>query len=285
MNGTSSDYLFARCADLIQLADSLFITAGAGMGVDSGLPDFRGPKGFWGSYPALGRVGMRFQDIANPQAFRDNPRLAWGFYGHRLNLYRETEPNQGFHILRAIASSMKHGAFIFTSNVDGQFQKAEFSSEHICEVHGSIHHLQCIKGCMSEVWSARDFIPEVDEENCLLRNDLPVCLHCGEVARPNILMFGDGGWLPWRAEQQRSRLSQWKSDITRGVVIEVGAGTAIPSARTFSEHQGWPVIRINPTEPDLNHTRGIALPMNGSKALLGIQTALEQRGYFATSSA
>jgi hypothetical protein len=31
----------------IKEADALFITAGAGMGVDSGLPDFRGNSGFW----------------------------------------------------------------------------------------------------------------------------------------------------------------------------------------------------------------------------------------------
>jgi len=28
----------------------LVIAAGAGMGVDSGLPDFRGPEGFWRTY-------------------------------------------------------------------------------------------------------------------------------------------------------------------------------------------------------------------------------------------
>lgn len=281
LTSTSLDLQFACCADLIQLADSLFITAGAGIGVDSGLPDFRGPKGFWGVYPALEHAGIHFQDIANPQAFRDNPRLAWGFYGHRLNLYRKTEPSQSFQILKRIASSIKHGAFIFTSNVDGQFQKAGFLSSQICEVHGSIHHLQCTEGCMSDIWPTGDFIPDVDEERCMLQNDLPVCPHCGSVARPNILMFGDGEWLPWRSEEQRSRLSQWKLGIKRGVVIEIGAGSVIPSVRTFSEHQDCPVIRINPTEPALGQAKGIALAMGGTDALLGIQMVLEQRGYFS----
>lgn len=31
-------------------ADGLLITARAGMGVDSGLPDFRGAEGFWRAY-------------------------------------------------------------------------------------------------------------------------------------------------------------------------------------------------------------------------------------------
>ena len=34
----------------LQQADYVIITAGAGMGVDSGLPDFRGNEGFWRAY-------------------------------------------------------------------------------------------------------------------------------------------------------------------------------------------------------------------------------------------
>jgi len=37
----------ALAAEAIRVADAILIGAGAGMGVDSGLPDFRGPEGFW----------------------------------------------------------------------------------------------------------------------------------------------------------------------------------------------------------------------------------------------
>ena len=40
-------------AEHLKQADGLLITAGAGMGVDSGLPDFRGAQGFWKAYPPL----------------------------------------------------------------------------------------------------------------------------------------------------------------------------------------------------------------------------------------
>ena len=62
------------------------------MGVDSRLPDFRGENGFWRTYPALKAEGIGFQDIANGEAFRTHPLRTWGFYGHRLNLYRHTAP-------------------------------------------------------------------------------------------------------------------------------------------------------------------------------------------------
>ena len=53
-----SDYPYAEAAAAIRNADALVITAGAGMGVDSGLPDFRGDKGFWNAYPMYERLGF-----------------------------------------------------------------------------------------------------------------------------------------------------------------------------------------------------------------------------------
>ena len=97
------------------------------MGVDSGLPDFRGAQGFWRAYPAIAKLGLSFAEMANPAWFSENPHLAWAFYGHRLNLYRQTTPHQGFSQLLEIGSSKAHGYFVFTSNVDGQFQRAGFA--------------------------------------------------------------------------------------------------------------------------------------------------------------
>jgi NAD-dependent SIR2 family protein deacetylase len=70
---------FAHAAEIIDGADALIVAAGAGIGVDSGLPDFRSDEGFWNAYPALGVAGTRFQEIASPVAFRETPLLAWGF--------------------------------------------------------------------------------------------------------------------------------------------------------------------------------------------------------------
>lgn len=265
---------FQRAADAINYADALIISAGAGMGVDSGLPDFRGTDGFWQAYPALAKAGVQFQDIANPAAFRDNPQRAWGFYGHRLNLYRQTVPHEGFAILRRIGESMPKGMFVFTSNVDGQFQKAGFSSRQVHECHGSIHHLQCQDSCMADIWSADDFHPQVDEGNCLLTSDFPRCPHCGEIARPNILMFGDGGWLGYRSELQEANLNVWLGKIERPVIIEIGAGQSIPTVRRFGENQNGFLIRINPIEPERNGDTYMGLRMGGLEALRGILAAL-----------
>lgn len=269
---------FQRAADAINEADALIVTAGAGMGVDSGLPDFRGAEGFWQAYPALAKAGVQFHEIANPAAFRANPHRAWGFYGHRLNLYRQTVPHEGFTILRRIGESMPKGMFVFTSNVDGQFQKAGFSSRQVHECHGSIHHLQCQDGCMADIWTADDFHSQVDEVNCLLTSDFPRCPHCGEIARPNILMFSDGGWLGYRSELQEANLNVWLRTVQRPVIIEIGAGQSIPTVRRFGENQNGFLTRINPMETERNGATYMGFRMGGLEALRGIEAVLEDIG-------
>jgi NAD-dependent SIR2 family protein deacetylase len=151
-----------HAADAIVSADALLIAAGAGMGVDSGLPDFRGDEGFWKAYPPFGRRKLSFVDLANPHWFRADPQQAWGFYGHRLNLYRATRPHNGFLKLLAWATAKPGGYFVFTSNVDGQFQIAGFSDDRIVECHGSIHHAQCSAPCSAQIWDAQSTTIGVD---------------------------------------------------------------------------------------------------------------------------
>lgn len=263
-------------AALIANAEQLLITAGAGMGVDSGLPDFRGNAGFWRAYPALQAWNMDFTTIANPQAFRNNARQAWGFYGHRLALYRKTQPHRGFQALKEFGLRMRYGTFVITSNVDGQFQKAGFAPEQMLEIHGSIHHLQCAKPCDEHIWSADAIHPRTDDSRCeWIAPDLPTCPQCGRLARPNILMFGDGDWIEQRAWQQQQRWHEWLEQPTQKmVVIELGAGTAIPSIRRLSETQGCPLIRVNPDQADLNGVPGVSLPLGAEAALLAIRDVL-----------
>lgn len=269
------DETITKAAKLIVEADGLLITAGAGMGVDSGLPDFRGTSAFWQAYPALESAKIEFSEIANPHAFVVDPTLAWGFYGHRLSLYRATVPHEGFHILNRWGSSMSHGAAIFTSNVDGQFQKAGFAARQVHECHGSIHWLQCTDSACGDVWSAKDFHPTVDEERCRLVSKLPSCPRCGKLARPNILMFGDWSWIPSRYDIQEQLLDDWLARSSKLVVVEIGAGTAIPSVRHFGERQRAPLIRINVRESQASRNNMISIPLGALEALSLIDAAVK----------
>jgi NAD-dependent SIR2 family protein deacetylase len=241
-------------ARAIARARALLVTAGAGMGVDSGLPDFRGNEGFWKAYPPYRRLGLSFVEMANPRGFQIDPPFAWGFYGHRLNLYRGTVPHAGFATLRRWGEAMAHGSFVFTSNVDGQFQRAGFDEARILECHGSIHHVQCTEPCLDVVRTADAVAVDIDAQ-FRAREPLPRCPACGGLARPNVLMFGDGAWVAGRTEAQERRFGTWLDGVPLEelVVVELGAGTAVPTVRLLGERlqrQGATLVRINVREPE-----------------------------------
>ncbi|ATB35446.1 NAD-dependent protein deacetylase [Cystobacter fuscus] len=266
-----------RAAEVLRSARALLIGAGAGMGVDSGLPDFRGTEGFWKAYPPYAKLGLDFASMANPHWFEQDPAFAWGFYGHRLHLYRDTLPHAGFALLRSWAERMPQGAFVFTSNVDGQFQKAGFPEERVLEVHGSIHFTQCLKGCAG-VESAASLSVDVESESFRARGALPTCSRCEALLRPNILMFGDGEWDDSRTREQEARLSRWLGGVEPGslAVVECGAGTAVPSVRRFCERAAaryGTLIRVNVREPQVPEG-GIGVPLRALEALRALDEAL-----------
>lgn len=249
--------MYNQAASFVNEAETIIITAGAGMGVDSGLPDFRGNKGFWNAYPEYSRLGISFEQCANPRHFDSDPEFGWGFYGHRTNLYRETIPHEGFHIIQKWIKRNQADYFVVTSNVDGQFQKAGYADERILEVHGSIHWLQCQTPCNSNIWE-NNHVFTIDQNSMHATSHLPICPDCGKVSRPNILMFGDWNWLSGRTNMQEKNFEQFLIENTdrRIVVIEIGAGDSIPTIRRTSERIGRNqknarVIRLNPREPEI----------------------------------
>jgi len=273
-----------RAAEIIDNAGALFICAGAGMGVDSGLPDFRGTEGFWRAYPPIAKLGKSFVEMANPVWFQRNPKLAWAFYGHRLNLYRQTAPHRGFRQLLLIGEQKPGGYFVFTSNVDGQFQKGGYSTSQIEECHGSIHYFQCVRPCSDNIWDARHINVFVDEERFEAQEPLPRCENCGNMARPNVLMFGDWAWVAARTLSQRTRLATWLGTISSKnhplAVVEIGAGEAVPTVRNQAEHvvrkYKARLIRINPRDyqvPDKTH---VSLPLGGAEAVDGVYQRLRR---------
>ncbi|CAK0765013.1 NAD-dependent deacetylase [Gammaproteobacteria bacterium] len=270
--------IYQEAARVIKKARCLLICAGAGMGVDSGLPDFRGNDGFWMAYPLYAQKGLGFKDIANPLWFKKYPELAWGFYGHRLNLYTKTLPHAGFGILKEWAEAMPEGYFVFTSNVDGHFQKANFSKNHILECHGSIHHLQCIENCNNKIFEAKNIGVEIDESSMRATLPLPICSNCGAVARPNILMFGDNEWNHSLVKTQSTKYLRWLHSVKKGtlVIIECGAGTGIPTVRHQSQYIAkkldGKIIRINTRESNIHYPH-ISIASGAMDALLAISEA------------
>ena len=206
-----------------------------------------------------------------------------------MNLYRETIPHEGFAILKRWSDSRPLGSFVFTSNVDGQFQKAGFAIEKVVEAHGSIHHLQCMGSCRNEIFAATDLTIDVDQQTMRAKGPLPKCPCCRILARPNILMFRDSDWNDSRSDAQSERFHDWQESLKRHLnergavrlaIVELGAGGAIATVRHTSERLARdfrsPLIRINPREHEIPDG-GIGIPLGSAHSLKEIDQRMRPR--------
>jgi NAD-dependent SIR2 family protein deacetylase len=268
-----------RVAQSVNDADALLITAGAGMSADSGMPVFRGNEGFWRAYPPLQKLGISFERMAQPVWFSEKPRMAWAFYGHRLQLYREAKPHAGYGILRGWCDRMSAGCFVVTSNVDGHFLATGFPPDGVVEQHGRIGRLQCTVPCTEETWETPVLDLQVDMDCLEARGELPLCPKCGALARPNILMFNDADWVRDVTQQQTRRLDAWLAGVRgrRLVVVELGAGRAIQTIRALGERTAQrpltTLVRINPDASEFEETL-LPLPLPALQALSMVDQAM-----------
>ena len=258
------DQAILRAARLIRSADAIVIAAGAGMSVDSGLPAFRGSDGLWTKLLPEGMKEREIGSLTQADCFTTKPVQAWTFYGRALEVCRNATPHEGYRLIQAWTAHARHGAFAYTSNVDGHFQAAGLPEDRVVECHGSIHTLQCALPCSGALWPG----PAGPH---LAR---PVCVHCGGLARPNFLMFGDESWVPARTARQQANLREWAREIERPVVIEIGAGQAVPSIRLFAETFGPPLIRINLEDERVTRQEDIGIRGGALDVLRQIDAAL-----------
>lgn len=271
MNTTRSVQEAAR---LLQDADALIIAAGAGMSVDSGLPDFRGSHGLWTSMLPAGMSERDIGSLTQGDIFRRDPLAAWRFYSRALQACTQTVPHTGYQMLLRWAQSTRHGAFVYTSNVDGHFQRAGFAEERVVECHGSINFMQCSRPCSPAIWSSSDLAASLGDADRLTNAGLPRCGCCGSFSRPNFLMFSDSAWLGARTFAQQLRQEVWRGQVRNPVVVEIGAGLAVPSVRMFAESLRMPLIRINRRDAEIGQGGGVALRGSALEMLSRIDEAV-----------
>eukprot|EP00440_Ansanella_granifera_P035109 gb/GFBE01038081.1/.p1 GENE.gb/GFBE01038081.1/~~gb/GFBE01038081.1/.p1 ORF type:complete len:371 (+),score=71.07 gb/GFBE01038081.1/:1-1113(+) len=292
-----------RAAEAINDCEALIFTAGAGMGVDSGLPDFRGSTGLFKDR----ELAMTYEEMSNDKWFGEDPAFAWGTNYTQLMMYRKTEPHAGYGILLKWANSLGKPYFAWTSNIDGMFEKAGFPAELVTTCHGDLHHLQCTvdrrrcKGLADdgadEVWSASIIPDGLDEQidpNALRFKDAAIleqsffkCPRCERLARPNVWFCSDRNYNASRfGIERRDKYNKWLQDLqerkARVVVIECGGGLAIPSVRIESEDavegcgEGSLLVRINPADNKVPAGRGVGIPLGSLAGLQRLDAVLEQ---------
>ena len=159
-------------ARLIRESQPAVALTGAGVSTESGIPDFRSREGLWAEYDPM--------EYATIDAFRRDPVKVWDFYGKRLDVLREAQPNDAH---RALAELERRGLIeaVVTQNIDRLHELA--GSKDVVEVHGSIRRSVCLR-C-----GAAATFEEVVEQ--LVDAPAPVCRECGAVLKPDVVMFGE----------------------------------------------------------------------------------------------
>lgn len=166
---TTIEQLTAR----LRSASRVTVLTGAGVSAASGIPTFRGPGGLWKTF--------RPEDLATPRAFRENPGLVWEWYDWRRALISKAQPNAAHKVLARWTRERPHTTLI-TQNVDGLHERA--GSHNLVLLHGSIWRLACWTPCRVGHAGWLD-------ESVPLAPLPPRCPHCGGLARPGVVWFGE----------------------------------------------------------------------------------------------
>ncbi|MFJ4932684.1 SIR2 family NAD-dependent protein deacylase [Streptomyces pseudovenezuelae] len=153
------------------------LLSGAGVSTDSGIPDYRGPKGLWRTDPEAEKLVTYAYYMGDPEI----RRRSWQM--RRANRALTAEPNAA-HV--AVAELERSGVpvRVITQNVDGLHQLAGVPARKVLELHGTARQVVCTKcharGSMEDALARVD-AGEVD----------PPCLDCGGILKSATVMFGE----------------------------------------------------------------------------------------------
>ena len=157
-------------------SDRVVVLTGAGISTDSGIPDFRGPKGVWTKNPAAEKTATLQHYLSDPET----RKLSWK---NRLNSPAwEAAPNPGHAALVELERRGKLVALI-TQNIDELHQKAGSNPELVLELHGTMHHVVCWScGERAPMQKALDRVRAGEED--------PPCRSCGGILKSATISFG-----------------------------------------------------------------------------------------------
>jgi NAD-dependent deacetylase len=155
-------------AALLKKSQKAVALTGAGISVESGIPDFRSPGGLWERFDP--------SEYATIRAFEKNPAKVWVMLKEMDRILVRARPNPAHY---ALAELEKRGMLlgVITQNVDNLHQAA--GSVNVVEYHGNALRFVCTNCKGSWVRSALDF------------DETPLYCYCGGLIKPDVVFFGE----------------------------------------------------------------------------------------------
>jgi len=157
-----------HAAAAVARGDYVIAVTGAGISVESGIPDFRSPGGIWETYPP--------DEYATVEAFMADPDRVWNMWYDLGAMLGEVSPNGGHRALTELQELGRLRAVI-TQNIDNLHQEAGCAA--VIEYHGNARQMRCLRCDGTEALD-------------VLRRTLkaPRC-GCGGLMKPDVVLFGD----------------------------------------------------------------------------------------------
>ena len=218
---------FVEAAKAIKKTSNVIAVTGAGVSVESGIPDFRSPGGLWSKYPP--------SEYATYESFLADPDKVWIMFYELGEMLINAKPNPGHYALAEL-EEIGHLNAIITQNIDGLHQEAGNSS--VIEYHGNAATLMC-PACHRR--------RPMDLEQRKL--GAPRC-ECGGYMKPDVVLFGE--MIPPEALFRSEALAQ-----TCDVLISVGTSAQVYPAAALpitAKEQGAYVIECNTEKTMFSHT-------------------------------
>lgn len=246
----------AEAAARLRAAHYVVALTGAGISVESGIPDFRSPGGLWSVF--------RPEEYATIEVFRANPEKAWRLYRALGETLVGREPNPA-HVALAALEQAGLLRLVVTQNIDGLHQAA--GSRNVVEIHGDHRRLQCVRcGHLEEARPER------------LAERVPACPGCSAPLKPNVVLFGEAVRDLDAIEQAARRCDLL---LVVGTSAQVYPAAAIPS---LVRAGGGAIIEFNVEKTALTAARhprdfffrgpaGTTLPQFAQAAIPRDQTA------------
>ncbi|GIK58352.1 MAG: NAD-dependent deacylase [Chloroflexi bacterium] len=250
------DSLLHKAIALVQKAHTIVALTGAGISTPSGIPDFRSPhSGLWEQANPM--------EVASIYGFKHDPRPFYQWLYPLAQTVLNAQPNAA-HL--ALAHMEQAGALscVVTQNIDLLHQKA--GSQTVYEVHGHMRDFTCMD--CNQIVHADLVTPRFLETG-----DVPLCLSCGGVLKPNVVLFGEV--LPLRVLQQ----AQYETAVcdlmlVAGSSLEVSPVNELPWQ---AKRQGSRLIIVNLDETHLDHVADVVIHADVVEILPQLAAAVKAR--------
>ncbi|MCI0549537.1 MAG: NAD-dependent deacylase [Anaerolineae bacterium] len=225
-------------AQLFRKAKRVVVLTGAGISSPSGIPDFRSEgSGLWSRDEPM--------EVASLTAFRASPERFFNWFRPLAGQIYNAKPNAA-HIALAELENAGLEITIVTQNIDGLHQKA--GSMRVVEMHGTLRTLSCTE-CFKQFESDSFLEPYIKDGN------IPRCLNCNGILKPDVILFGEQ--LPqfaWLEAQRAAR--QCDLMLVAGSSLEVLPVAGLPMQAL---DQGAHLIVINHTPTYVNVRADVVL--------------------------